>query len=55
MKLLQTCLYARKARESSFHHCGCPVKHVEACLSAGSIEKLGFTTPEVLRISCKPG
>ena len=68
MKLVQTCLYVSKARESSFHHCGgpvklveawlctkrhlessfdhCggPVKHVGACLSAGNIEKSGFTT-----------
>ena len=54
-KLVQACLCARKARESSFHHCGGPVKHVEACLSVGNIEKSGFTTPEVLRISCRPG
>ena len=48
MILVQACLYARKARESSFHHCGGPVKHLEACLSAGNIEKAGFTTAEVL-------
>ena len=48
MNRVQTCLYIRKARESSFHYCGGPVKHVEACLSAGNIEKSGFTTAEVL-------
>ena len=55
MKLVQAYLYDWKARESSFHHCGGPVKQVDACLSAGSVEKSGFTTPEVLLISCVPG
>ena len=35
MKLVQACLRARKSLESSFHHCGGPVKHVQACLYAG--------------------
>ena len=48
MKLVQACLCARKDREGSFHHCGGPVKHMEACLSAGNIEKSGFTTVVVL-------
>ena len=34
MKLVQTCLCARKDRESSFHRCGGPVKLAEDCLSA---------------------
>ena len=35
MKLVQLCLSARKSRESSFHHCGSPVKLVKkTCLSA---------------------
>ena len=32
MKLVQACLGARKDLESSFHHCGGPVKLVQACL-----------------------
>ena len=48
MKLVQTCLYTKKVRESSFHYCGGPVKHVEACLSAGNSEKSAFTTAEML-------
>ena len=55
MKLMEAWLCTKRHLESSFHHCGGPVKNVEACLSAGSIEKSGFTTPEVLRISCMPG
>ena len=45
---MKPCLCARKARESSFHHCGDPVKFVESCLIAGNIEKPGFTIAEVL-------
>ena len=32
MKLVQACLSASKDRESSFHHCGGPVKLVQASL-----------------------
>ena len=35
MKHVQPCLSARKSREISFHHCGDPVKLVQACLRAG--------------------
>ena len=34
MKLVHAHLSARKERESSFHHRGGAVKHVQACLSA---------------------
>ena len=34
MKLVKLCLSTRKSRESSFHHCGSPVKLVQkTCLS----------------------
>ena len=35
MKVVQSCLSARKDRERNFHHYGGAVKVVEACLSAG--------------------
>ena len=35
MNHVQACLSAREDRESSFHHCGGPVKLVLDCLSAG--------------------
>ena len=35
MKHVQACLSARDDRESSFHHCGSPVRHVQACLCVG--------------------
>ena len=50
---MQTCLCARKDRESSFHHCGGPVQLVVACLMPGKIEKAVYTSVEVLRSSCK--
>ena len=34
MKYVHPCLTARNDRESSFHHCGGPVKLVQACLRA---------------------
>ena len=34
MKLVQANFSVRKERESSFHHRGGAVKHVQACLSA---------------------
>ena len=37
MKHMQPSLSARKCRESSFHHCGGPVRLVEACLNAGKV------------------
>ena len=42
MKLVQACLCARKDRESSFHHCGGPVKHVVAYLSAMKYRESSF-------------
>ena len=36
MKEVKACLSARKNRESGFHHCGGPVKLVQACLCAGN-------------------
>ena len=35
MKHVQAYLSARKDLESSFNHCGDPVKLVQACLNAG--------------------
>ena len=37
MKLVQSCLSARKDRERSFHHYGGAVNLVKACLSAGKV------------------
>ena len=37
MKLVQACLSVRKQLEGSFHHCGGPVRLVQACLCAGKI------------------
>ena len=34
MKPVQARLNGRKDRESSFHHCGGPVKLMQGCLSA---------------------
>ena len=33
---MQSCLSVRKEIEGIFHHCGGPVRLVEACLSAGT-------------------
>ena len=35
MKHVQACFSTREDRESSFHHCGSPVRLVQACLYAG--------------------
>ena len=35
VKHVEDCLSAREDRESSFHHCGRPVKLVQACLYEG--------------------
>ena len=35
MKLVQACLSVRKELEGSVHHCGGPVRLVQACLCAG--------------------
>ena len=35
MKHMRACLSAREDRESSFDHCGGPVRLVEACLCSG--------------------
>ena len=36
VKHVQACLSSRKDGESSFHHCGGPVKLVQTCLGMGS-------------------
>ena len=36
MKHVEACLSARKDGDLSFHHCGSPVKLVQACLCAGN-------------------
>ena len=53
MKLVQAHFSARKQRESTFHHRGSAVKHVQACLSAKKTVKAVFTTVEVCCSSCK--
>ena len=35
MKQVYACLRAREDLERSFHHCGGPVRLVQACLCAG--------------------
>ena len=35
MKQMQACLSAMEDRQSSFHHCGGPVRLVQACLCVG--------------------
>ena len=35
MEHVQHCLSVREDRESSFHHCGGRVRHMQACLYAG--------------------
>ena len=35
MKQVLVCLNAREDRESGFHHCGGPVRLVQACLCVG--------------------
>ena len=35
MKPVQACLSAREDPESIFHHCGGPVRLVQACLCVG--------------------
>ena len=47
MKHLPDCLSARVDRECSFHHCGGPVRLVEACLCAGNPDKTVLTSEEV--------
>ena len=51
MKNMQASLSARNVGESSFYHCGSPVKLVKACLCVGSTV---FTTEEVLRSTFRP-
>ena len=35
MKHVEACVSAREYRERSFHHCGGPVRVVQACLCEG--------------------
>ena len=35
MKLVKACFSDSEDQESSFHHCGDPVRLVQACLCAG--------------------
>ena len=42
MKHEQACFSARKDLESSFNHCGDPVKLVQACLCAGKTITIPF-------------
>ena len=47
MKHVRACLSAWKGLQSSFHHCGGPVKLVQACLYAGETDNV-ITVEEVL-------
>ena len=51
MKHVHPCVKAMIDRESSFRHCGGPVKLVQACLTARKDLDTRFTT---LEASCKP-
>ena len=53
MKHVQACLSAREDRESSFHHCGSPLRLVQACLNARKPDKAVLTSEEVLRSTCR--
>ena len=48
MKLVQAGLSVRKELESSFHHCGAPVRLVQACLCAERPDKAVLTSECVL-------
>ena len=48
MKHVHPCLITRNDLESSFHHCGGPVKLVQACLTARIDLETSFTTLEAL-------
>ena len=53
MKHVQACLIDREDRESSFHHCGSPLRLVQAGLSAGKLDKAVLTSEELLRSTCR--
>ena len=40
--LVYACLSAREDRESSFHHSGGPVNHMQACLSTREDRESSF-------------
>ena len=42
MKQVQACFTTREDRESSFHHCGSPVRLVQARLCAGKTRQSRF-------------
>ena len=46
VKQVQACLSANKDGESSFHHCGDPVKLVQASLCAGNTIQARFNRLE---------
>ena len=48
MKHVHPCLTARNDQESSFHHCGSPVKLVQAGLRVRRNLETAFTTLEAL-------
>ena len=48
MKHVQACLSARDDRESSFHHCGYPVRPVLAYLCAKHPDNAVLTSEKVL-------
>ena len=54
MKHVHPSVTARIDRESSFHHCGGPVKLVQACLTASKHLETSFTNLEALSSLCKP-
>ena len=48
MKHEQACFSARKDLESSFNHCGGPVKLVQACWERERADQADLTAEEVL-------
>ena len=54
MKHVHTCLSAREDRESSFQHCGCSVRPVQACLCAERLANAISTSEVVLLSSWRP-
>ena len=53
MKHVQACLSSREEPESSFHHCGSPLRLVQTCLSAGNPDKAVLTSEAVKRSTCR--
>ena len=48
MKLVKSCFSDSEDQESSFQHCGVPVRLVQACLCAGETCNAVLNSEEVL-------